>query len=163
MIQEISSSFHYLNRGTWATHVQLASLASRLESSQLLCAKPPKSPRSRPSSGLWNPNHLRPFHLGDDFLCHPNGLVPTPLLLHLPNLVCNHLAICLLLDDVGVALGLVLAVRLGADEGVLTDKRRIPLRSTSVRTPHLFHHGIPKVLVNPRSKGITSVRSTFTL
>jgi hypothetical protein len=45
---------------------------------------------------------------------------------------------------------------------VLTDKRRIPLRSASVRTPHLFHHGIPKVLVNPRSKGITSVQSTFT-
>jgi hypothetical protein len=39
---------------------------------------------------------------------------------------------------------------------LLTDKRRIPLRSASVRTPHLFHHGIPKVLVNPRSKGITS-------
>jgi hypothetical protein len=47
-------------------------------------------------------------------------------------------------------------------EGVLTDKRRIPLQSASVRTPHLFHHGIPKVLVNPRSKGITSVRSTTT-
>jgi hypothetical protein len=45
----------------------------------------------------------------------------------------------------------------------LTDKRRIPLRSASIRTPHLFHHGIPKVLVNPRSKGITSVRSTSTL
>jgi hypothetical protein len=41
-------------------------------------------------------------------------------------------------------------------DGVLTDKRRIPLRSATVRTPHLFHHGIPKVLVNPRSKGITS-------
>jgi hypothetical protein len=46
---------------------------------------------------------------------------------------------------------------------LLTDKRHIPLRSASVRTPHFFHHGIPKVLVNPRSKGITSVRSTFTL
>jgi hypothetical protein len=45
---------------------------------------------------------------------------------------------------------------------LLTDKRRIPLRSASVRTPHLFHHGIPKVLVNPRSKGITSVQSTTT-
>jgi hypothetical protein len=45
---------------------------------------------------------------------------------------------------------------------LLMDKRRIPLRSASVRTPHLFHHGIPKVLVNPRSKGITSVRSTTT-
>jgi hypothetical protein len=43
---------------------------------------------------------------------------------------------------------------------VLTDERSIPLRSASVRTPHLFHHGIPKVLVNPRSKGITSVQST---
>jgi hypothetical protein len=102
MIHEISYSFHYLNRGTWATYVQLASLASRLESSQLLCAKPPKSPNSWPSSGLWNPNHLRPLHVDDDFLGHPNGLVPTPLLLHLPNLVCNHLAISLLLDGVGV-------------------------------------------------------------
>jgi hypothetical protein len=46
---------------------------------------------------------------------------------------------------------------------VLTDKRRIPLRFASVQAPHLFHHGIPKVLVNLRSKGITSVRSTFTL
>jgi hypothetical protein len=27
---------------------------------------------------------------------------------------------------------------------------------------HLFHHGIPKVLVNPRSKGITSAWSTST-
>jgi hypothetical protein len=49
-----------------------------------------------------------------------------------------------------------------ASSQMLTDKRRIPLRSASVRTPHLFHHGIPKVLVNPRSKGITSVRSTTT-
>jgi hypothetical protein len=46
---------------------------------------------------------------------------------------------------------------------MFTDKRHIPLRSASVRTPHLFHHGIPKVPVNPQSKGITSVRSTFTL
>jgi hypothetical protein len=42
------------------------------------------------------------------------------------------------------------------DGWLLMDKRRIPLRSASVRTPHLFHHGIPKVLVNPQSKGITS-------
>jgi hypothetical protein len=45
---------------------------------------------------------------------------------------------------------------------LLTDKRHIPLRYASVRTPHRFHHGIPKVLVNPRSKGITSVQSTST-
>jgi hypothetical protein len=44
----------------------------------------------------------------------------------------------------------------GSCVAVLTDKTRIHLRSASVRTPHLFHHGIPKVLVNPRSKGITS-------
>jgi hypothetical protein len=50
----------------------------------------------------------------------------------------------------------------GGDSLLLTDKRRIPLRSASVRIPHLFHHGIPKVLANPRSKGITSVRSTTT-
>jgi hypothetical protein len=43
---------------------------------------------------------------------------------------------------------------------LLTDKRCIPLRSASVRTPHLFHHGILKVLVNPQSKVITSVQST---
>jgi hypothetical protein len=30
--------------------------------------------------------------------------------------VCNHLAISLLLDDIGVALGLVLAVGLGVHE-----------------------------------------------
>jgi hypothetical protein len=41
MMQEMGSSFHYLNRGTWATHVQFASLACRHEFSQLLCAKPP--------------------------------------------------------------------------------------------------------------------------
>jgi hypothetical protein len=32
MIHKIGSNFHYLNRATWATHVQLASLAYRLES-----------------------------------------------------------------------------------------------------------------------------------
>jgi hypothetical protein len=40
-------------------------------------------------------------------------------------------------------------------EPLLTDKTRIHLRSASVRT-YTFHHGIPKVLVNPQSKGITS-------
>jgi hypothetical protein len=70
MIQEIGTSFHYLNRETWATHVQFASLAYRLESSHLDCAKPPKSPCLWPSNGLWNPNHLRPLHVDDDFLGH---------------------------------------------------------------------------------------------
>jgi hypothetical protein len=64
-MREIGSSFHYLNRGTWATHVQLASLDSRLETSHLHWAKPPKSPPSWPSSGLWNPNNLRPLHVDD--------------------------------------------------------------------------------------------------
>jgi hypothetical protein len=44
MMQDIGTNFHYLNRGTWARHVQFASLACRLESSHLDCAKPPKSP-----------------------------------------------------------------------------------------------------------------------
>jgi hypothetical protein len=44
-IHELGSSVHYINRGTWATHVQSVSLASRLQPSQLLCVKPPKSPR----------------------------------------------------------------------------------------------------------------------
>jgi hypothetical protein len=33
--------------------------------------------------------------------------------------VCNHLAISLLLDDIGVALGFILAVGLGLDEELL--------------------------------------------
>jgi hypothetical protein len=62
---------------------------------------------------------LKPLHVEEDFLGHPNGLASTPLPLHLPNLMCNHLSISLLLDDVGIALGLVLAVGLGVDEGAL--------------------------------------------
>jgi hypothetical protein len=62
----------------------------------------------------------------------------------------------LICQTVGVAYHAILVVFIL----LLTDKRRIPLRSSSVRTPHLFHHGIPKVLVNPRSKEITSVQST---
>jgi hypothetical protein len=61
---------------------------------------------------------LRPLLVDDDFLGNPNGLVATPLFLHLPNLVCNQLDIYLL-NDVGVALDLVLAVGLGVDEGAL--------------------------------------------
>jgi hypothetical protein len=37
---------------------------------------------------------------------------------------------------------------------LLTDKRRIPLRFASVRSPHLFHHGIAKVLVNRGARGL---------
>jgi hypothetical protein len=74
-----------------------------------------------------------PLHVDDDFLGHPNGLVPTSLLLHLPNLVCNHLAISLLLDDVSVALGLVLVIGLGVDEGV--DAKSAPrAKHTASRT-----------------------------
>jgi hypothetical protein len=46
MIHEIGSSFHYLNWGTWATHVQLASLACRLESPHLFYVPSLPSPRS---------------------------------------------------------------------------------------------------------------------
>jgi hypothetical protein len=44
----------------------------------------------------------------------------------------------------------------------LMDKRRIHLRSTSLRTYTFFTTGFPKVLVNLRSKGITSIWSTST-
>ena len=57
------------------------------------------------SSLLWNPHHLRPLHVGDDFLRHPNRVVPTLILL--PNLVRNHFAIVLLLDHIGGAFALV--------------------------------------------------------
>ena len=57
---------------------------------------------------------MRPLHVGDDVLGHPNGAVPTPFLL--PNLVSNHLAICFLLDHIGGAIDLVPPVGLDVDE-----------------------------------------------
>ena len=57
---------------------------------------------------------MRPLHVGDDFLGHPNGAVPTPILL--PNLVSNHFAIVLLLDHIDGGFALVLLVGLGVDE-----------------------------------------------
>jgi hypothetical protein len=60
---------------------------------------------------------LRPRYVGVDFLGHPNGAVPTPIFL--PNLVGNHLAISLLLDDIGGAFALVSLVGLGVDEEIL--------------------------------------------
>ena len=60
---------------------------------------------------------MRPLHIGDDFLGHPNGAVPTTFLL--PNLVRNHLAIALLLDHIGGVFDFVLAVGLGIDERTL--------------------------------------------
>ena len=60
---------------------------------------------------------MRPLHVGDDFLGHPNGMVPTPFLL--PNFVSNHLAIALLLDYIGGAIAFVSLVGLGVDERTL--------------------------------------------
>jgi len=60
---------------------------------------------------------LRSLHVVDDFLGHPNGAVPIPILL--PNLVGNHLAIALLLDHISGALALVLLVGLDIDERTL--------------------------------------------
>ena len=57
---------------------------------------------------------MRPFHIDDDILGHPNGAVPTPFLL--PNLVSNHLAICFLLDHIGGAIAFVPLVGVGVDE-----------------------------------------------
>ena len=60
---------------------------------------------------------MRPLHIDDDILGHPNGAVPTSFLL--PNLVSNHLAICFLLDHIGGAIALVPPVGLGVDERTL--------------------------------------------
>ena len=60
---------------------------------------------------------MRPLHVGDDVLGHPNGVVPTPFLL--PNLVSNHLTIGFLLDHIGGAIAFLPPVGLGIDERTL--------------------------------------------
>ena len=60
---------------------------------------------------------MRPLHISDDVLGHPNGVVPTPFLL--PNLVNNHLAIGLLFYYIGGAIAFLLPVGLGVDERTL--------------------------------------------
>ena len=59
-----------------------------------------------------------PLHIGDDVFGHPNGVVPTPFLL--PNLVSNHLAICILFDYIGGAIDFVPPVGLGVLRELLT-------------------------------------------
>ena len=60
---------------------------------------------------------MRPLHIGDDILGHPNGVIPTPFLL--PNLVSNHLAFCILLDHIGGAIIFFPSVGFGVDERTL--------------------------------------------
>ena len=60
---------------------------------------------------------MRPLHVGDEVLGHPNGVVLTPFLL--PNLVSNHLAIGLLFYHIGGAIVFVPPVGLGVDERTL--------------------------------------------
>ena len=60
---------------------------------------------------------MRPLHIGDDVFGHPNGVVLIPFLL--PNLVSNHLAICLLVDYIGDDIAFVPPVELGVDERTL--------------------------------------------
>ena len=60
---------------------------------------------------------MRPLHIGDDILGHPNGVISTPFLL--PNLVSNHLAIDFLLDHIGGVIAFVPPVGLGVDERTL--------------------------------------------
>ena len=121
---ELNSSYHYLmcrggELGSLIFNPQLGSNSSLHDASLLMHPKPcqvSKFPEavSWASSLLWNPHHLRPLHVGDDVLGHPNGVVPTPFLL--PNLVSNHLAIGFLLDHIGGAIALVPLVGLGVDE-----------------------------------------------
>ena len=63
---------------------------------------------------------MRPLHIGDDVLGHPNGVVPTPFLL--PKLVSNHLAIGFLLDHIEGAIAFVSPVGIGVDERTLDCK-----------------------------------------
>ena len=60
---------------------------------------------------------MRPLHIGDDILGHPNRVIPTPLLL--PNFVSNHLAIDFLFDHIDGDIALVPPVGLGVDERTL--------------------------------------------
>ena len=84
--------------GTWATNVQVVSLASLAWTFTSTCKPSIQIPRSHSwaSSLIWNPHYLRPLHIGDDFLGHPNGAVPTPILFL--NLVSNHFVIVLFLS-----------------------------------------------------------------
>jgi hypothetical protein len=102
----------------------LVSLTSLLDSSHHLVSQASKSLEAdlRASSILWNPHHLTPLNVGDNFLGHPNGAVPTPILL--PNLVGNHLVIALLLDDIGGALALF---GFGVDERTLDSEALLVL------------------------------------
>ena len=70
---------------------------------------------------------MRPLYIGDDILGHPNGVIPTPLLL--PNLVSNHLAICLLFNHIGGAMTFVPPVGLGVDERTLDYELLLWLRT----------------------------------
>ena len=92
------------------------SLASWLDSSHHFGSQASESPEAvlEASSHLWNSHHLRPLHVSDDFLGHPNGAIPTPFLL--PNLMSNHLTIALLLDDIGGVFAFVPPVGFGIDE-----------------------------------------------
>ena len=81
---------------------------------------------------------MRPLHIGDDFLRHPNGAVLTSFFL--PNLVSNHLAIGLLFYHIGDAIAFVPPVGLGVDERtldcelllVLLIRKLLPLLGTLV-------------------------------
>ena len=62
---------------------------------------------------------MRPLHVDDDVLGHPNRVVPTPFLL--PNLVSNHLAIGFFYH-IGGAIAFVPPIGLGIDKRTLDCK-----------------------------------------
>ena len=63
---------------------------------------------------------MKPLHIGDDILGHPNGVIPTPFFLS--NIVSNHLAIGFLFYHKGGAIAFVLLVGLGVDKRTLDCK-----------------------------------------
>jgi hypothetical protein len=101
--------------------------------------------RHRNSYKWWHIILLRISFLGrgKTFSCNPSSFFSSPAqeVLPLTNLLSPQEKV-LIFHPIGANLLWPLC-------SLLTDKRRIPLRSASVRTPHLFHHGIPKCWGQP--------------
>ena len=114
---ELKSSYHYLmgDLGNKCPRCKLGFFSLNSSSSRYPSLQIPQS-HSWASSLLWNPHYLRPLHISDDILGHPNRVIPTPFF---PNLVSNHLAIGFFLDHIRGAIAFVPPFGLGVDERTL--------------------------------------------
>ena len=98
---ELKSSYHYFmgDLGNICPSCELSFFGLNISTCELSLQI--SRSHSWASSLLWNPHHLRPIHIDDDILGHPNGAVPTLL---------------------GGAIAFVPPVRLGVDERTLDCK-----------------------------------------